>query len=88
VLYINGAKVDRDVVYVVMAIHACFKCMFQMFHLFQMNVASVLSRRCKSRSRCCIYMHVANICFKCFQVFSYVCLLVFHLDVAYVCNDF
>jgi hypothetical protein len=39
-----------------------------------MNAASVLSGCCKSRSRCCIYMHVASICFKCFQVFhTYVC---------------
>jgi hypothetical protein len=34
VLYIDVAKVDRDVVHVVMAIHVCFKCMFQIFHLF------------------------------------------------------
>jgi hypothetical protein len=75
-LYINIAKVDRDVVHVVMAIHVCFKCMFQMFHLFQTNVASVSSGCyksrsgcCKSKSGCCIYMHVASICFNCFQVF-------------------
>ena len=38
-----------------------------MFHLFQMNGESVLSG-------CCIYMHVASICFKCFKVFhTYVC---------------
>ena len=29
------AKVDRDVAYVAIAIHACFKCMSQMFHLYQ-----------------------------------------------------
>jgi len=39
-----------------------------------MNVASCLSRCCKSGSRCCIYIHVAIICLKCFQVFHmYVC---------------
>jgi hypothetical protein len=27
------AKVDQDVAHVAMAIHVCFKCMFQMFHL-------------------------------------------------------
>jgi hypothetical protein len=43
VLYIDVAKVDRDVTHVVMAIHVCSKCMFQIFHLFQTNVASVLS---------------------------------------------
>ena len=87
-LYINVAKVDRDIAHVVMVIHVCFKCMLQMFHLFQTYVASVLSGCCKNRSRCCIYMHVANICFKVFSGVSYVCLQVFHLDVVHVCNDF
>ena len=41
VLYIDVAKVDQDAAHVVMAIHVCFKRMFQMFNLFQMNVASV-----------------------------------------------
>jgi hypothetical protein len=36
VLYIDVAKVDRDVAHVVMTIHVCFECMFQMFHLFHM----------------------------------------------------
>jgi hypothetical protein len=52
-----------------------------------MYVASVLSRCYKSRSRCCIYMHVASICFKCCRCFMR-SLQVLHLDVAYVCNDF
>jgi len=65
VLYIDVVKVDRDAVHVVMAIHVSFKCMFQMFNLFQTNVVSVLSRCCKSRSGCHIYMHVTSICFKC-----------------------
>jgi hypothetical protein len=64
--YIDVAKVDRDVAHVAMVIHVCFKCMFQMFYLFQMYVASILFRCCKSRPGCCIYMQV-------FQVFSYVC---------------
>jgi hypothetical protein len=38
VLYIDVAKVDRDVAHVVMVIHICFKCMSQMFHLFQTNL--------------------------------------------------
>jgi hypothetical protein len=43
-------------------------------------VASVLSRCCKSRSGCCIYMHVASVYFKCF-----ICTLQrFHLHVPYV----
>jgi hypothetical protein len=74
VLYIDVAKVDQDVAHVIMAIHVCFKCLFQMFHLFQTYVASILSGCCKSTSGCCIYMHVASICFKYFQVFdTYVC---------------
>ena len=86
VFHTDVAKVDRDAAHVVIAIHVCFKYMFQMFHLFQRNVASVLSRCCKSRSRCCIYMHVASICFKCFRCF--ICILqVFHLDVAKVDID-
>jgi hypothetical protein len=32
-----------DVAYVVLATHVCYKCMFQMFHLLQTYVASVLS---------------------------------------------
>jgi hypothetical protein len=36
------AKVDRDVVYVAMVIHVCYKCLFLMFHLcFRTYVASV-----------------------------------------------
>jgi hypothetical protein len=65
--HVDVANVDQDVA---MAIHICFKCMFLMFHLFQAYVASVLSRCCKSRSGCWIYMQV-------FQVFSYVCLQTF-----------
>ena len=73
-LYIDVAKVDRDVAHVVMAIHVYFRCMFHVFHLFQTYVASVLSGCCKSRSGCCIYMHVASICFQVFSGVSYVCL--------------
>jgi hypothetical protein len=35
------AKVDRDVAHVAMAMHICFECMFQMFHLYQTYIASV-----------------------------------------------
>jgi cell division protein FtsW (lipid II flippase) len=45
-----------------------------MFYLFQTNVASFLFGCCKNRSRYCICMHVASICFKCFKVFrTYFC---------------
>jgi hypothetical protein len=87
VFYIDVAKVDRDVAHVAMPIHICFKCTFQMFHLYQVYVASVSSEYCKSRSGCCIYMHVASVCFKCFRCFIRM-LQVFRQYVAYVCNDF
>jgi hypothetical protein len=48
VFHIGVAKVDCDVVkvdqddtHVAMAIHVCFKYMLQMFHLYQMYVASI-----------------------------------------------
>jgi hypothetical protein len=73
-LYVDVAKVDRDVAHGVMAIHVCFKCISKMFYLFQMNVAIGLFGCCKSGSRCYIYMYVASICFKYFQVFhTYIC---------------
>jgi hypothetical protein len=73
-LYVDVAKVDRDVAHVVMAIHVCFKCISKMFHLFHMNVAIGLFGCCKNGSRYYIYMHVASICFKYFQVFyAYIC---------------
>jgi hypothetical protein len=52
-----------------MVIHVCFKCMFQVFHLFQTYVGSVSSECCKSGYGCCIYMHVVSVCFQVFQVF-------------------
>jgi hypothetical protein len=53
------------------------------FQVFQTYVSSASSGCCKSRSGCCIYMHVAKYVFKCLRCF--VCMLqVFHLDVAYV----
>jgi hypothetical protein len=36
------AKVDRDDTHIAMVIHVCFNCMFQMFHLNQTYVASIL----------------------------------------------
>jgi hypothetical protein len=48
-----------------------YTCMFQVYVL---NVLCVLHICCKFLSGYCLYMHVANICFKCFQVFHiYVC---------------
>jgi len=64
ILYIDVAKVDQDVAHVVMAIHVCFKCMSQMFYLFQTNVASVYLDVAYT-------MHVASICFQVFH--TYIC---------------
>jgi hypothetical protein len=84
VFYIGVAKIDQDVAYVAMSIHVCFKCMFQLFHLFQTYVVSVSSGCCKSRFACCIYMHGCKFMF--LSVFScFKCMFeVFHLDVAYI----
>jgi hypothetical protein len=70
VFYNDVAKVDQDVTHVTMAIHACFKCMFQMFHLYRTYVASVSFRCCKSRYGSCKYMLVASICLRvCWYLF-------------------
>jgi hypothetical protein len=34
VFSLDIAKLDLDVAYVAMAMHACFNCMFQLFHMF------------------------------------------------------
>ena len=34
VFYMDVAKVDRDIAYVAMVVHVCYKLMFPMFHLF------------------------------------------------------
>ena len=46
VLHMDVAKVDRDVARVAIDIHVCYKRLFEIFHLFQMHVASVLSVCC------------------------------------------
>ena len=71
VFYIDVAKVDRDVPYVVMVVHVCCKRMFLMFHLFFRCMLQVFL------SGCCIcfthmlqvfYLNVAYVAmvFKCF----------------------
>ena len=55
VFYLDVAKVNRHVAYVAMAIHVCFKCMFQMFQqffrrmlqVFYLNVAVAIYTCCK-----------------------------------------
>jgi hypothetical protein len=84
VLYIDVAKVHRDVAHIVMAIHVCFKymikcfiCSRHMLQVFCLNIAKV-------------DLDVAYTCYKHIYVLSvsYVCSQVFHLDVAYVCIGF
>jgi hypothetical protein len=54
VFYLDVVKVDLDVAHVAMVIHVCFKCMFQIFLLFQTYVASVLSGCCSD------YTHISQ----------------------------
>jgi hypothetical protein len=51
------AKVDIDVVYVAMAILACCKSMFEVFHVFEAYVVSVSSG----------YTYVAMVIYTCFK---------------------
>ena len=90
--HMDVAKVDYDVAYVAMAIHACCKSMFSMFHLFlrrmlqafYLDVAYVSRICCK----CFIWkLHIVATAFKCFQSFckcSRRMLQVLHLDVTKV----
>jgi hypothetical protein len=66
--HLNVSKVNLGVAHVAMAIHTCFKSMFQVFHLFQTYVANVLSRCCKSKSG---VAHVAMTIYACFK--SFIC---------------
>jgi hypothetical protein len=43
-----------DIAYVAMTIYTCCKYMFQVFQLFHTYVSNVLSRCCRSISKCCI----------------------------------
>jgi hypothetical protein len=91
VFHIGVAKVDRDianvdwdVAHVAMAIHVCFKFMFQMFYLYQTYVASLFIWMLQ---KYIWILHIHACCKRIFQVVSGV-LQVFHLNVAYVCNGF
>ena len=72
-LYIDVVKVDQDVAHVVVYIHVCFKCMFQIFHLFQtmlqvfcLDVAKVdLDVACI----CMLQAYVLSVSYVCLQVF-------------------
>jgi hypothetical protein len=67
---LDVSNVDIGVAHVAMAIHACFKCMFQVFYLFQTYVANVSFRCFKSRSGVAHVAMTIHTCFKrMFQVF-------------------
>jgi hypothetical protein len=69
-----------------MAIHICYKCMFQMFHLYQTYVAIVLFHLDVAKVNLTLHIHA---CCKCmFQVVCFRGMLhVFYIDVAKVdCN--
>jgi hypothetical protein len=63
-------KVDLDGTYVIMAIHVCFKYMFQMFYLFQTYVASAHLGVAKIDLDIAFVAMATHICCKCmFQMF-------------------
>ena len=65
--HMNVAKIDRDVVHVVMVVHVCCKRPFQMFHLFfQAYVASILIWMLHMP-----HTYVARVCSKCFSCFIF-----------------
>ena len=62
----DALKIDRDVAYVVMVVHICYKRLFQMFHLlFHTYVAGVLIWMLHM-----FHTYVARVCSKCFSGFS------------------
>jgi hypothetical protein len=69
---VDVAKVDRDAANVVMTIHICCKRLFQMFQLFQTNVARVLSGYyvCFTLMLQVFYVDVANVLFRCCICFA------------------
>jgi hypothetical protein len=65
VFHIDVAKVDRHVARVAMAIHVCFKCRFQMFHLcLDIYVAYI----CKCFK--CFHTYVASVFILVFAIFA------------------
>jgi hypothetical protein len=61
-------KVDRDVAYVVLVIHVCYKLLFSMFHFFQRMLQVCLSGCC-----ICFHTYIASVlseCCVCLQWFK------------------
>jgi hypothetical protein len=46
IFHLDIARVDHNVTHVAMAIHVCFKCLFQMFHLFFHTFVVTVSSGC------------------------------------------
>jgi hypothetical protein len=65
VFHKDVVKVERDVA-MGYTLHVCFKCMFQIFHLFRTYIVRVSLGCCKTRSGCYIYICK---CFRCFRTY-------------------
>jgi hypothetical protein len=69
VFHVDIAKVDRDIAYVVIAIHVCCKRVFQIFHLFFRRMLQMCLFRCCICCKCFIWMlHMFCNGFSSFQV--------------------
>jgi hypothetical protein len=68
--YLDVSNVDLGIAHVTMAIHACFKRMFQVFYLFQTYVANVLFGCFKSTSSVAHVAIAIHVCFKRMLVFQ------------------
>jgi hypothetical protein len=81
VLYLDVAKVDRDVAHVVMAIHVCFKCMFQMFicskRMLQVFYLAVTKADLDVVYTCMLQAYVSSV-FRCF-IRMFACVLMLHM---------
>ena len=71
VFHMNVAKIDRDVVYVAMVVHVCYKLLFPTFHLFFRHILQVCLSRC-----CICFTYMLQVFYRCcvcvyngFQVF-------------------
>jgi hypothetical protein len=65
--------------------NVCYKSMFQVFHMFHLNVVIISCGCCKNRSGCCIYcdFYVPNV----LVVFPDVCCKCVYLNVACVLSE-
>jgi hypothetical protein len=73
VFHLDVAKVDLDVVYVVMAIHVCSRACFKCFICFQTYVAKLFHLDVPYGAN----GYVASVCFECFICFR--CMLQFFI---------